>query len=449
MAAGGTPLSLGAWTQRVFVTLLLGALFLGVWALREVFLMTFLAIILAVVLHIPVQRLQRLGLRRGLSVFVSLTGSILLVILLFVLLVPVFASRVRSLVDDLPDFIDQAQTAYNEQADQQDWLPDIKWDNVTEGNLYDFLIEQVSKLPRNVFPFLSGIGGAITSVIFVFFITIFFIIEPVNYLEALLTLFPRAYRPRALEISEQLVAMLQRWFVGQLISMTMSGLAIAFVTGAILRLPNAGALGVISGIMEFVPNVGSIIAVIPALIIALAKDPILVPFTILAYLIVQQAQSNIVMPRVMARQIHIPAAGVLIVQIIGAALFGFLGVLLALPLAIVGLVLVREVYVHDILNAQAARVQTLPGADGRRYRRVTTEVYRPEALSPGEAALVRATGSDLFEGDRAQIVEIIAPPSPALEQTSRSQQAVWMAILALTVAQGVALVRSLVGGEQT
>ena len=300
-----------------------------------------------------------------------------------------------------------------------------------------------------MFPFLSGIGGAITSVIFVFFITIFFIIEPVNYLEALLTLFPRAYRPRALEISEQLVAMLQRWFVGQLISMTMSGLAIAFVTGAILRLPNAGALGVISGIMEFVPNVGSIIAVIPALIIALAKDPILVPFTILAYLIVQQVQSNIVMPRVMARQIHIPAAGVLIVQIIGAALFGFLGVLLALPLAIVVLVLVREVYVHDILNAQAARVQTLPGADGRRYRRVTTEVYRPETLSPGQAALARAAGSDLFEGDRAQIVEIIAPPSPALEQTSRSQQAVWMAILALTVAQGVALVRSLVGGEQT
>ncbi|MCZ7538344.1 MAG: AI-2E family transporter [Anaerolineae bacterium] len=449
MTTGGTSLSLGAWTQRVFVTLLLIALFVGVWALREIFLMTFLAIILAIVLHIPVQRLQRLGLKRGLSIFVSLAGSILAVALLLVLIVPVFAVQVRSLIDDLPDSIDEAQATYDEQAAQQDWLPDIKWDDVTEGNVSDFLIEQASELPRNVFPFLSGIGGAITSTVFVFFITVFFITEPASYLEALLTLFPREYRPRALEIFEQLAAMLQRWFVGQLISMTMSGLAIAFVTGAILRLPNAAALGVISGIMEFVPNFGSIIAVIPAVIIALAKDPILVPFTILAYLLTQQVQSNVIMPRIMARQIQIPAASILIAQIIGAALFGFLGVLLALPLAIVVLVLVREVYVHDTLNAQAARVQTLPRADGTQYRRVTTDVYRPEALSPGEAALVRATGSDLFGGDRAQIVEIITPSSPALEQASRSQQAVWMAILALTVAQGVALVRSLVGGERT
>ena len=212
MTTGGTPLSLGAWTQRVFVTLLLVALSVGVWALREVFLMTFLAIILAIVLHVPVRRLQRLGLRRSLSVFVSLAGSVLAVVLLLVLIVPVFAVQVRSLVDDLPDFIDQAQAAYDEQAVEQDWLPEIKWDSVTEGNASDFLIEQASKLPRNVFPFLSGIGGAITSTVFVFFITVFFITEPVSYLEALLTLFPREYRPRALEVFEQLAAMLHAYY---------------------------------------------------------------------------------------------------------------------------------------------------------------------------------------------------------------------------------------------
>lgn len=449
MTAGRDPLSLGAWTQRVFVTLLLGALFISVWALREVFLMTFLAIILAIVLHIPVRRLQRLGLPRSLSVFISLAGSVLMVVLLFVLLVPVFVIQVRALVDDLPEFIDQAQVTYDEQAAQLDWLPDIDWDAITEGNISDLLIEQISELPRNIFPFLSGVGGAITSTIFVFFIAIFFITEPASYMEGLLTLFPRAYRPRALEVFERLATMLQRWFVGQLLSMTMSGLAIAFITGVILGLPNAAALGVIAGIMEFVPNFGSIIAVVPAVIIALAEDPILVPFTILAYLLTQQVQSNVIMPRIMARQIQIPAASILIAQIIGAALFGFLGVLLALPLAIVVMVLVREVYVHDILNAKGARIEVLPRPDGTQYRRVTTETFRPEALSPGEAALARAAGDDLLERARAEIVEIITPPSPALEQASRSQQAVWMAILVLTVAQGVALVRSLVGGERS
>ncbi len=300
MTENGGTLSLGAWTQRVFVTLLLGALFLGVWALRDILMMTFLAIILAIVLHLPVQYLQKLGLHRGVSILLALTGVLVLIAVLLVLIVPVLVVQVQALLDDLPGLISDAQAAYDEQAARREWLPDVDWEHITEGDVSDFLIEQGSKLSRSVFPFLSGVGGAITSAVFVFFITIFFITEPVSYLEALLTLFPRGYRPRALEILEQLASMLQRWFIGQLISMTMSGILITLVTGLILRLPNAAALGVISGLMEFVPNFGSIIAVIPAVIIALAKDPILVPFTILAYLVTQQVQSNLVMPRIMA-----------------------------------------------------------------------------------------------------------------------------------------------------
>ncbi len=445
MQSRGDYLPLGEWTVRVFVTLLLGTMFLAMWTLRDVLLMTFMAIIAATVLQIPVRYLERLGLGRGISIFVALTSTLLLIALVFVLVVPVFIGQVQDLFDKLPGFIDDAQAAYDDLADQQDWVPKVDWGTVTEGDFSDVVIEQASKLSRNIFPFLSGIGGTITSIIFVFFITVFFITDPANYLEVLLTLFPRHYRPRALEVFEQLGEMLQRWFVGQLISMLMSGVLITFVTGMVLGLPNAAALGVISGLMEFVPNFGSIVAVVPAVIIALAKDPILVPFTILAYLLTQQIQSNVIMPRIMAHQVAIPAASILIAQIIGAALFGFLGVLLALPLAIVVMVLVREVYVHDILNARTARLETHTRPDGTEVQLVTTEVYRPETLTPGQAALARAGGEDLFSSSDGQIVEIITPHSPALEQTVRSQQAVWMAILALTVAQGVALVRSLLG----
>jgi len=275
-----------------------------------------------------------------------------------------------------------------------------------------------------------------------FFIAVFFVVEPINYLEGMLTLIPRGYRPRALEIFEKLGRMLQRWFVGQLISMMTSGVLITFVTGVILGLPNAVALGAISGLMEFIPNFGSIIAVIPALIIALATRPVLVPFVILAYVITQQVQSNLIMPRIMSRQISLPAATILLAQIIGAALFGFLGILLALPLTIVVTVLVREIYVYDVLNARPARLQTHLRPDGTTYTLVTGETYRPERLSPGEAARLQAEGRDWFGED---IVEIITPASPALEQAARGQQMVWWALLALTVAQMLALVRSLVG----
>jgi predicted PurR-regulated permease PerM len=441
-------LSLGEWTLRVLVTLVLLTLFLALWTLRDVFLLTFLAIIFAIVLQIPVHRLEHLGFSRGLSILISLVVTITVVVAVLVLVVPVFVRQVSDLTNQLPGFFDQAQVEYNRLAADNSWLPEINWDQVTQGNLSDFALQQASTFSRRVFPFLGGVGGAITNLVFVFFIAIFFITEPANYLEGLLTLVPRGYRPRALEIFEMLAQMLQRWFVGQLISMVMSGLLITFVTGVILGLPNPVALGVVSGLMEFIPNFGSIIAVIPAVIIALAERPILVPFTVLAYLLTQQFQSNIVMPRIMSRQISIPAASILIAQIIGAALFGFLGVLLALPMAIVVMIIVREVYVYDVLNARAAHITTQIRPDGTTFAMVTNDVYRPERFSPGEAARLQAEGRDLFAPREGEIVEIITPPSPALEQAARGQQAVWMAILVLTVAQGLALIRTLLGGDQ-
>lgn len=443
-----SSLSLGDWTLRVLITLLLGSLFLALWTLREIFLLTFLAIIVAIVLQIPVRRLERLGLGRGMSILIATAGSIAVLVLLVVLVVPVITDQVGALADSLPVFVENARDRYDELQQDYAWLPRINWDQVTEGDISDFVVRQAGDLSRGLFPFLGGVGGAIANLVFLVFIAIFFISEPANYLEALLTLVPRGYRPRALEIFEMLGVLLQRWFVGQIISMTISGLLITFVTGVILGLPNAAALGVISGLMEFVPNFGSIIAVIPAVIIALAEDPVLVPFTILAYLVTQQVQSNVIMPRIMSRQIAIPAASILIAQIIGAALFGFMGVLLALPLAIVVMVLVREVYVYDVLNARGAKLINGVRPDGSKFVRVTAEVYRPEQLSPGQAAALAAEGRDLFAHEEGQVVEIITPPSPALEQAARGQQAVWLALLLLTVAQALALIRSLVSGER-
>jgi predicted PurR-regulated permease PerM len=441
-------LSLGEWTLRIFVALLLAVLFLAIWKLRDVFLLTFLAIIIATVLQVPVRYLERLRLARGISILIALGGTVLILALLIVLIAPVFARQITDLADKFPGFIDQAKAEYDRQAAKNNWLPKIDWSHVMQGSVNDFLVNQSGKLSQNIFPFLSGVGGAVASTVFMLFITVFFITSPANYLEGLLTLVPRDYRPRALEILEQLGRLLQRWFVGQLISMTMSGILIAFVTGVILGLPNAPALGVISGLMEFVPNFGSIIGAFFGVIVALAKDPVLVPFTLLAYLLTQQLQSNVIMPRIMSRQVSIPAAHILIAQIIGAALFGFMGVLLALPMAIVVMVLVREVYVHDILNARPAKLETRLRPDGTQYSLVTAEVYRPAQLTPGAAAKVRAEGQDLFAPAEGQIVEIITPPSPALEQAARGQQAVWLAILALTVAQGLALLRSLLTHEE-
>jgi predicted PurR-regulated permease PerM len=440
--------SLGDFTLRIVVILLLVVTALAAWRLRDALMLTFLAAIVAIALHVPVRRLERIGFSRGASVLVTFAGLIAVAVLLIALIVPVFVKQVSSLVDELPNAFDQARDEYDTQASHHDWLPKVDWDQITKGSASDFILKQTGNLSRNIFPFLTGIGGVLANLVVVVFISLFFIISPANYLEALLTLVPRGYRPRALEIFQELGRTLQRWFIGQLISMTLLGMMITFVAGVILGLPNPIALGVFAGLLEFIPNFGSLISVCLAILIALADDPGLVPWVILAYFVTQQVQSNLIMPRIMSRQLSIPAAAILIAQVIFAALFGFLGLLLAMPLAVVIMVLIREIYVFDILNTRPAQIETHVRADGSVFQSVTLDRYRPEALSPGEAAKLFAQGKDPFEDDDRQIVEIVTPPSPALEQAARGQQAVWLAILTLAAAQALALVRSLLSKSE-
>lgn len=439
--------SIGHFTLKLFIALLMGALALVAWQLRDALLLIFLAVIVALALQMPVQQLQRLGLSRGLSVLASFSGLIALIVLLLLLVVPVLIEQVSSTAEQIPDAYDQAREQYDQQVEKHDWLPKIDWNQLTEEDLRNFVVDQTRQLPQRVFPFLSGIGAVVTSLIVLVFISLFIVTGPTDYLEGALTLIPRGYRARALEIFVLLGRGLQRWFVGQLISMSVLAAMIAFGTGVLLGLENPVALGMFAGLMEFIPNFGSVIGMIPGLLIALAQDSSLVPWVVVLYLVTQQIQSNLIGPRLMSRQVDLPAAVVLISQVIASALFGFMGLLLAVPLAVVITILTKEVYVTDLLNSRIARLETHFRPDGGEYFVVTTTPYRPEELSPGEAARLLAQGRDLFEGMEREIVEIITPPSPSAEGAARGQQLVWVALLGLVVAQGLALLRALISRE--
>lgn len=442
--------SLSQFTLRIFVALLLGVLLLAMWTLREALLLAFLAVLLAIAFQGPVRRLERWGLHRSLSILVTLAGLVLLLVVVGNMIVTVFVEQSRELIDQLPDAAEQARLEYEDLTAQYTWLPNVDWDQLTSEDASDFVTEQAGNLSRNIFPFLSGVGGVVANVVFVLFIALFFVGDPTDYVEGALSLVPRSYRPRALEILTRLENTLRAWFIGQMISMTMLGTMIFLLDAVILDLPSPLALGVIAGVMEFVPNFGSILSVVPAVLVALAKDPGLVPWVIVAYIGTQQVQSNLIMPRIMARQIELPAATVLMAQLIAAALFGFLGLLLAVPLTVVVMVLTREIYVRDALNSGRVRVETHYARDGSKHPVVISEAFRPDQLSPGEAAQLQAQGMDPFEYREGQVVEIVTPASPALEQTARNQQAVWLALLVLIAAQALALVRGLLaGGKQS
>ncbi len=142
---------------------------------------------------------------------------------------------------------------------------------------------------------------------------------------------------------------LRLWLGGQLLAMIMVGVLIG-VGLALVGVPSALALGLIAGGTEFVPIIGPAIGAIPALLLASTGGTHTIAWTLAVFVVVQQIESNLIMPLVAGRAVAVPpAVGLFAVVAIGV-LFGPLGLLLGYPLAIVTDVVVRKLYVREALG---------------------------------------------------------------------------------------------------
>jgi predicted PurR-regulated permease PerM len=138
---------------------------------------------------------------------------------------------------------------------------------------------------------------------------------------------------------------MRKWLIATLISMAI--IAAMTTTGLLLLgIPAALALGLIAGLLQFVPTVGPIVSAVPAAVVALVVSPLHVLWVILLYLVTQQIESNMITPIVMRRAVDLPPALTLLTQALMTVLFGFLGLLLAVPLVAITMVLVRRLYVE-------------------------------------------------------------------------------------------------------
>jgi predicted PurR-regulated permease PerM len=191
--------------------------------------------------------------------------------------------------------------------------------------------------------------GAIGSLMIVLFVGIFFAFNPGLYVSGMLRLLPIPRRARALQVMEALGTTLRWWLIGQLISMLVLWLS-TWLMLWLLGVPLAFILGLLTGLLTFVPYIGPIIALIPIALVAFMESPTLAVTVIAFYLVIQNIEANLLMPLVFQRLVHLPPALTLASQILMATLVGALGVVLATPLLAVVMVLVAKLYVEDVLG---------------------------------------------------------------------------------------------------
>jgi predicted PurR-regulated permease PerM len=298
------------------------------WRIQEVVFLLFIAILLATAIEPIVNRLRRGPFSRGSGILVVYTAIMLVIGTAAYLVVPNVLGQAGTFVQSLPDRL-QALRTQVAGLDQ----PSLR------GALLG-LLDQASRAVQS--PTQPGqeelvaVGTAaaqtIISFLTVFVLAFYWLVERASIKRVLLRNVPAA-RARDvnivwLEVEDKLGG----WVRGQLILM----LAIGVMAGlgyTLTGLPNAALLAVAAGLFEIVPMLGPVLAFAPAVLVALAIDPGKALIVIVYALVIQQIESNVLVPRVMRETVGVSPLTVLLGILIGAALYGLPGAFLAVPIA--------------------------------------------------------------------------------------------------------------------
>ncbi len=336
-------MSLGKWIG--FVAFLLSLYIL--WQVRQAILLVFTAVVIANALNILVERFQQSGMKRGFSVVLSIFLLIGVFVGFYLLIVPPFAAQLKDLSQLVPKGIDRLST----------------WLEIMQGRISPQLkeyIPSIDQLVAQLQPFANRVLGGgfslvsnslnvVLNLLVVLILTLMLLADPAPYRRSFIRLFPSFYRRRVDEILDKCNVALRGWLVGILFNMFVIS-SLSFVGLLILGIPLALAQAALAGILTFIPNIGPAFSVVPPIAIALLDAPWKSVAVLILYVLIQQIETNLLTPLVMAQQTSLLPAVTLMAQVFFATFFGFFGLLLALPLTVVGQVWLKEVIVKDILD---------------------------------------------------------------------------------------------------
>ena len=323
--------------RRVLIVLLLAALFFLAWHLRHLVLMLFGAVVVATIFRELADRIAKLtGCREGIAVGISI-GVILGAA---IALAALFGAHIVGQMDVLADRLPAAWYSFEARIGDMGFGEQLRRivESAGQGNSFAGFSRVV-----------LSIGNGIAEALVVIFAGIFLATQPRFYRTGAIKLVPPARRALVAEAMDESERALHLWLKGQLIAMVVVGLLTGFGLW-LLGVPSAFTLGLLAGLLEFIPFAGPILAAVPGVLLALAVSPDLAVWVALLYFGVQQFEGYVLTPLVQQYAVDLPGV-VLLFSLLGfGALFGTLGIILAAPLSVVTYVLVKRLYVIEALH---------------------------------------------------------------------------------------------------
>ena len=331
----------------ILITLLI------VWTLRDFLLLIICSLVISnIVCNLCNQIQKGLKIPRPLSLFLVLTVISVIVFTIFILVLPPFIKEFNEILVDIPNGLSKINILINTNLN--------KFNNLFYGeqseNVIDIfsLINNVVTIPdastiakaiqesfKNLINIAGNLGSGLLKLIFVLAVSLMISIEPKQYKENILLLIPKNYRNKFRNILEKCNIALANWTFSMVISSLSVGL-LSLIVLSILDVKYVVSNALIAMVLNIIPNIGPVISGIFPISIALL-DNFWKPLAVLgAYVIIQNIESYIIMPSIMKKKANLLPGLTLISQFGFTFIFGPLGLILSLPLAVVIQVLIKE-----------------------------------------------------------------------------------------------------------
>lgn len=302
-------------------------------------LLIVVALFLAIGLSPLVDLLVRRGAHRGVAVTVVALGLLAVVVLFAVAIVPVVRDQVATIVDRAPGLFDRLRNNA------------VLLDLDERFLIFDRLQEKLgdSGLASQLFGGALGVGrfllGAVFNTVVIVALTLYFLAALPTMKKACYSLVPASRRARTQDLTDAILAQTSAYVVGAFgVALTAGVCTTTFL--AIVGLGDyAVALGVVVALLDFIPMIGATIGAVVVCLVAFATSPGIGIACTIFFVIYQQVENYVVYPRIMARSMSIPGVVTIVAALLGGALLGVVGALLAIPTAAAILLILREVVV--------------------------------------------------------------------------------------------------------
>ena len=318
------------------------------WIAHAIFIITFLGVLLGLAVAKAVDRLERAHIRRGMGAALVIATLVAGLSTVFIFIGPSIREQSGELGRELPKALEEVDKWFN-RTPVKTLIPTTPQTPPHQRGLTAQLARELRGSTKFLFPIVSTVFGAAGGLVIILFIAMYIAASPGLYREGILHLIPHRLRDRGEEWLDTLGTTLRQWLIARLMAMVIIGV----VTGAALWLMDvkaAVALGVLAGLLEFVPFFGPVASAIPAVGVALVDSPHKAAWVVGLYVVVQQLEGNVVTPLLLEKRLDIPPVLTVVAVAAMGVVFGIIGMLIAEPLLAVVLVTTKMLYVNDAIG---------------------------------------------------------------------------------------------------